>query len=870
MADETLRVNLDTKGKEKIDAATASVDKLKTTVTTVTTATTVSTQATTANTAATTTNTAATQTNTTTTTANTTATTANTTATTTNATTTTASATATAQATQATQANTAATATNTATIVANTTATAANLKDQKANLSQATAEVLRLKAAMASLATQPLTAMNTVKMDNLKTQLQGAIAQATQYRATVAQIQATMGQGGGGNNSKSSGYGGKGGGPNLGMSVLFASQAIEDLQYGIGGVVNNIPMLAMALGAGAGVAGAASLAAVAINQLVKHLDDLGISKGAVTQAEYLKKLGEAARLSAEDTKRLTELSATVEGGKKVLSQETPIGVDAKATSKDVQGVTDQIGGNHLADMLARTRTQSDEQLKGFLGTTKGWGGTTEQQQFQNLLNAKARQGGELSAEQTTQFNALAKIAREKADEQAAQDIADLQNGSADQRKVKAQQIAGDLDKTAPEIANRLRMASDPRAIQERNEAESLARQQKFNEQRGQGFVDQTMTRPGDKTQENAARELLEKNNIPASTANYLIKRQTELLQERQTLLEEQLKAQGYTEEQIAKQVEQAQRTKAESEALALASSVMTRPNDAGQANRAIDLLRSQDFDQEAINAAIGRQNKTLQERQALLRSQLQAQGFTEGQIAQKLNEDSKTGKEKEDEDKRAKQRERALDVNRRRLDYGREVAGQVMGPGGSFTESAQAAVQAALGGDEQAAFMVMDELTKKQRERIDLLREEMKAQGYSNAEIAKEIELKTTPKKELEREQRLLSQTGFNVNGVGNDILALTRSRQQGGMGLSLDQAQAFEKQQLTDAMMMQGFNRTDAGKMADSLVRDSEAGVKDAMEDLARTMPDSIQGMKDLMRQQMEAANRLERNGIKMVLGRR
>ena len=37
-----------------------------------------------------------------------------------------------------------------------------------------------------------------------------------------------------------------------------------------------------------------------------------------------------------------------------------------------------------------------------------------------------------------------------------------------------------------------------------------------------------------------------------------------------------------------------------------------------------------------------------------------------------------------------------------------------------------------------------------------------------------------------------------------------------------------------------------------------------------ARTMPDSIAGMQALVKEQMAAAERLERNGIKMVLGRR
>lgn len=54
------------------------------------------------------------------------------------------------------------------------------------------------------------------------------------------------------------------------MGVLYLSQAVEDLQYGVGAVVNNIPLMAMSLGAGPGLAGVVSLAAVGVSLLSKH------------------------------------------------------------------------------------------------------------------------------------------------------------------------------------------------------------------------------------------------------------------------------------------------------------------------------------------------------------------------------------------------------------------------------------------------------------------------------------------------------------------------------------------------------------------------------------------------------------------------
>lgn len=58
---------------------------------------------------------------------------------------------------------------------------------------------------------------------------------------------------------------------NTGFAVLEFSRAIEDAQYGIRGVLNNIPGLIGHLGGGAGLAGAISLAAVGLTQLVEHL-----------------------------------------------------------------------------------------------------------------------------------------------------------------------------------------------------------------------------------------------------------------------------------------------------------------------------------------------------------------------------------------------------------------------------------------------------------------------------------------------------------------------------------------------------------------------------------------------------------------------
>jgi hypothetical protein len=53
-----------------------------------------------------------------------------------------------------------------------------------------------------------------------------------------------------------------------GMGMLQLGQAVEDAQYGLRGVMNNIPGLVMSLGLGAGAAGGLNIALVAVSQLL--------------------------------------------------------------------------------------------------------------------------------------------------------------------------------------------------------------------------------------------------------------------------------------------------------------------------------------------------------------------------------------------------------------------------------------------------------------------------------------------------------------------------------------------------------------------------------------------------------------------------
>jgi hypothetical protein len=60
----------------------------------------------------------------------------------------------------------------------------------------------------------------------------------------------------------------------FGMGLMALGNAVDDLQYGFRSVVNNIPQVLYLMGASGGVAGGAVIAAVAVNQLSQHWEQL--------------------------------------------------------------------------------------------------------------------------------------------------------------------------------------------------------------------------------------------------------------------------------------------------------------------------------------------------------------------------------------------------------------------------------------------------------------------------------------------------------------------------------------------------------------------------------------------------------------------
>lgn len=148
-----------------------------------------------------------------------------------------------------------------------------------------------------------------------------------------------------------------------GQNMLQLAYAVDDAQYGMRGIMNNIPMLAQSLGLGAGIAGVASIAAVAISFLYDKISKLG--PGAKNAADAMSQAAQAtenaqARVAAalrarieleKEAKSQSELSAyslglteraldaqakEIERGNKAIQDRIKLDGELNAANKDLE------------------------------------------------------------------------------------------------------------------------------------------------------------------------------------------------------------------------------------------------------------------------------------------------------------------------------------------------------------------------------------------------------------------------------------------------------------------------------------------------------------------------------------------------------
>ena len=225
------------------------------------------------------------------------------------------------------------------------------------------------------------------------------------YRQELQRLSGAVGGTSGG-----SAVSGGGGGRGLGMAALETSRAVDDLQYGLAGVVNNIPGLVMALGGGAGLTAAISLAAVGVNQLYKNfLAVPDATETATTTAKsYIKDLRDEIAELGKDL-RTVQIGAT---GVAMEEQRKRIQI----AMVEARSVIDAVGGQERLANLRQLTGDRPEMLP-----SRGFGPLASRnyvspEAFQAAIDAQTKLDLEIKKMQQLQLIELEKEEKKGAEE----------------------------------------------------------------------------------------------------------------------------------------------------------------------------------------------------------------------------------------------------------------------------------------------------------------------------------------------------------------------------------------------------------------------------------------------------------------------
>ncbi len=254
-----------------------------------------------------------------------------------------------------------------------------------------------------------------------------------------------------------------------GMAALQTAQAVDDLQYGIKGVLNNIPGLVMSLGGGAGLAGVLSLVAVGAATVGKRLFDLW------TNAKLLK---EVTSWVGEMNDKLKE--AARDSGKEALTG-TAEGADALAAA--VARANEALNENQRQAAAAAARTKELIQAEAALAAAKAGGDGVGQVEAQQRIEVEMAK--ELHRATVEQMKAEREAAGERA--MALDDYAKKVEAAARAARARSEGLDPGADPFIRETVSNQAAAAEVDAAKARAEAtkahnESLKEQQRLSEE----------------------------------------------------------------------------------------------------------------------------------------------------------------------------------------------------------------------------------------------------------------------------------------------------------------------------------------------------------------------------------------------------
>jgi hypothetical protein len=145
------------------------------------------------------------------------------------------------------------------------------------------------------------------------------------------------------------------------MGFMALSNGLQDVQYGLGGIVNNIPQIVTGMGMGMGMAGAVQIAAVGVQFLLKNVDLFGekakeaakaaseLSAEAMADANAAYKAAEATKAQAAAQREFNDALAVTEGHYKAVIALSDQIIKQKQAEKDAEiALADAQAGMEMA------------------------------------------------------------------------------------------------------------------------------------------------------------------------------------------------------------------------------------------------------------------------------------------------------------------------------------------------------------------------------------------------------------------------------------------------------------------------------------------------------------------------------------------
>lgn len=270
----------------------------------------------------------------------------------------------------------------------------------------------------------------------------------------------------------------RGGTNNMAMGFQQLAAGLEDLQYSVGGAMNNLSQAVTLFGGPAGLATVATLAGVAVSQLAKHWDEWvtalapGVANPALKGIEgmtlelakakkEMEDLATKTKLSLEELRKFEEAKATVgrltkkaEEGKELAAI---TGAPSKAEQEAGAGFREAVaasgGAAALDDLVAGLGAQADEQGKVWNEVDRAM--TSVREAAEDLFRAAA-QGDADARKRITESLApnsgfAANIRKSSPEQKAADEAAKKQ--AADETQY-ADQAAAEQDRETAEYKRR--------------------------------------------------------------------------------------------------------------------------------------------------------------------------------------------------------------------------------------------------------------------------------------------------------------------------------------------------------------------------------------------------------------------------------